>query len=64
MKYKGDDIFLEGAKGGIASGLRKEFKDTDEGNKITDRFFVAFDGSSTDNYNITIPRYGKYTVKI
>ena len=64
MKYKGDDIFLEGAKVGIASGLRKEFKDTDERNKITDSCFVAFDGSSTDNYNITIPRYGKYTAEI
>ena len=44
LKYKGDDIFLSGAKVGLASGLGKYFKDTDNGNKIIYGCFVVFDG--------------------
>ena len=43
MKYKGDNIFVAGAKVGLKSVLSKEFKDTDEVNKRIDVFFVAFD---------------------
>ena len=49
MKCKGDNIFLEGAKGGLASGLRKEFNDNDEEKKINVGCFVAFSGDSNDN---------------
>ena len=34
---------MAGAKVRIESGIRKEFKDTDEVNKRIDVFFVAFD---------------------
>ena len=58
-KCKGDNIFLEGAKGGLASGPGKNFKDTDEGNKIIEVCFVEFDGYLNDNDNIILPRDGK-----
>ena len=64
LKCKGGDIFLEGAKGGLASGLRKEFKGTDDGNKTKYEWFVAFDGDSNDNDNVILPRYGKEIVAI
>ena len=44
MKYKGDNIFVAGAKVGLAFGLSKEFKDTDELNKISDGFFLNLMG--------------------
>ena len=36
MKCNRDYIFLEGAKGGLEYGLRKDFNDTDKENKIID----------------------------
>ena len=64
MKYKGDNIFVAGAKVGLKSVLSKEFKDTDEVNKIIDGFFVEFDGDSNDNENSILHRDGKYMLKI
>ena len=64
MKFKGDNIFLAGKKGGLAYVLRKEFKESDDGNKRIDGCFVTFDGSSNDNDNSIPPRYGKYIVEI
>ena len=49
MKYKEDNIFLEVAKGGLASGISKDIKDTDEGNNRIGGCFIAFDGYSNDN---------------
>ena len=49
VKCKGGNIFMEGAKGGLASGLRKEFNDNDEEKKINVGCFVAFSGDSNDN---------------
>ena len=60
MKCKGGGVFLAGAKRGLASVLRKYFKDTDEGNKIIEVCFVEFDGYLNDNDNIILPRDGKY----
>ena len=60
----GGTIFLAGSKGGLASGPRKQFKDTDEGNNIIDGCFVAFFGASNDNDNAILPRYGKDIVAI
>ena len=60
MKFKGDNIFLSGANGGLASGLIKDFKNTDEVNIIIDVYFVAFYGNGNSN----IPRDGKYIVAI
>ena len=42
---KEDNIFLAGEKRGLASGIRKEFKETDEGNKRVDGWFVSFYGA-------------------
>ena len=64
VECKGNNIFLEGAKGGIVPVLIKGFKENDEGNKIFDGCFVAFYGDSNDNENTILPRYGKYIVEI
>ena len=40
---------MEGAKGGLASGMRREFNNTNQGNKRIGGCFVAFDGYSNDN---------------
>ena len=64
MKCKGGDVFLAGAKRGLASVLRKYFKDTDEGNKIIDGCFVAFYRDSNYNDSAILPRDGKDIVAI
>ena len=64
MKCKGDNIFREGAKGGIAYGIRKEFKYTGEGNKRIDICFVAFDGDSNDNDNAILSKHGRDIAEI
>ena len=64
VKCKGDNIFLEGEKGGLAYGPRKDFKDTDDGKNIIDGYFVAFDGALNDNNNVVLPMNGKYIVAI
>ena len=64
LKLKGNDTFLAGAKGGLVSLLRIQFKDTDEVNKIIDGYFVAFYGDSNDTDDAIPPRYGKYSVSI
>ena len=64
MKSDGDNILLSGSKGGISSGPKKEFKDTEEGKKRIDGCFVAFDGASNNNDNAILPRDGKYIVAI
>ena len=49
---------------GITSGSRKEFKETDEVNKIMYGCFVEFSGYSNDNDNVIPPRDGKVGVII
>ena len=61
---KGVNIFLVRIKGGLESGLRKDFKSTDEANKRISGCFDVLEGDSNDNDNYIIPRDGKYIVAI
>ena len=55
---------MSGAKLGLASKMKGEFKETGEGNRRIDGCFVAFYGSSNDNKNAILSRDGKYIVAI
>ena len=62
MKCKGGNILLVGAKGGLAAGLREDFKYIYELNNKIYSCFVAFDVDSNNIDNSIIPRVGKYIV--
>ena len=64
FKMKGRQYLLERAKGWLYSGLRKEFKKSDEVYKRIYGCFVAFYGASNYNYNAILPRSGKYILAI
>ena len=64
MKFKEDNIFLDGVKGGLTPELRKYFKDTVEVKRIIDGFFVSLYGASNDNDTSIVPRDGKYIVAV
>ena len=63
-KWERGDILLSGSKVGLVSELSKEVKYNDEINNRTNVCFVAFHGSSNDNYNSILPRDGKDIVSI
>ena len=60
VKCEGGNILLEGLKGGVSYGPRKDFKDTYLVKKENYGCFVVFDGDSNDNVNSILPRDGKY----